>query len=467
MNEETPNSPPPTVAKRSDKELVTEIRTRARAAILTWLREQADFVFWHPFEQIASSEYQWLRFLGYSYRDHLDAASVVKVLTRESPFPFHSFEASWVADGRYQPHLLVNLMPEAEWTDAVAEAWDGMERPPHALSDPAHRLLSWAMEPAHQNQWIEKGALGRQACLRGTSWTIEFLVTHLKEARTKAVPNLRFETKETLVCVSFGPLQAPAPAAAEFGPLNPVCPVDLRRVVYAELDRFREALYNWILAADLPTDQRCLVVWRFQDRTTFRRCFPQWEPEDWKVSDLTTFLSETGIEHGLVWGYSFQDPDPWEYICAPKEGWTWERVKKSIQVARSGPSLASRYGISKDAAALLRWFTSLHPEKWFGAMTPLVEKHWETGIGIATDWNRENLGAFLTMLAEELTEKTEWRVRVQPWNVGWQQNGHRLVVRKKPTDIEAATREVQLVALSQGKLLPRDRVEAVLRHLLE
>lgn len=467
MTEPDETTPKPKVVRLADKDLIDQIADAARAAIATWLREKSSFVFWHPFEQLAQSEYQWLRFLGFGRRDQLDPASVVKVLVRESPFRFKRFEASWTSDGRYHPTLVVKLKPGAEWTMVQDEIWDGQNRPPGGLSEPAAKLLSWARQADHQDRWFDKSAIGRQAELRGTSWTVEFLKGYFEEIKTKVAAEMRIEEREGDIRIKFGQAVTPPPAPIEHGPLNPVMPCDFKKVIFAELQKFQNVLHDWILATDLPADRNPLVIWRFHDRATLLKCFPDWETRNLSISDLAQFFSEVGIDHGILWGYSFKDPEPWCYYCVPKEGTTWETVKAEIRAARSGPSLAERYGISPEAASMLRWFMGLRAKEWENAMTPMVEEHLEKRIGLARDYSKENFGARLTLLAEELTDKTEWRVRVQPWQGGWHGQGHRLVVRRKETDMERVVREVQVLGLRSGKFLPQDRVQQSLLSLLD
>jgi hypothetical protein len=467
MNEPTSNNSSKREVRVGDKELVAEVRTRASAAIVSWLRERPEFIFWHSYEQLAFTDHQWLRFVGYGRRDALDAASVVRVLVRESPFRFQHFEAKWIGETGYYTRLVVTLKPASEWSDVLGEVWQGEQPPPFGLSQPGQKLLQWLQDPRHQDQWVERMTVGRQAGLRGTSWTAELITTHLKEIQRKAAPALKWESRETdfRISLSESSVSGTAPLSSA-GPLNPVLPVDVKEVTFAEMERFRVALYDWVLVAELPDDNRELLIWRIDTRATLHRCFSLWEPNRWEISDLTGFLSEVGVEHGLLWGYSFQDPEPWTYVCVPKDGWTWQRVKESIHSSRSGPSLAERYGLSTDAAAVLRWFTTLRPKEWRGAMTPTVEKHLKTRIGIEPDWDAQNFGVFLRMLAEELTEKTEWRVRIEPWRGGYGGDGHRLIVRRKPNEFDTAVHQIQLAALAKGKALPCDQIESTLRKLL-
>ena len=179
------------------------------------------------------------------------------------------------------------------------------------------------------------------------------------------------------------------------------------------------------------------------------------------------FQAPSESQNAFLWGYSFQDPEPWTYVCSPKPGLAWEEVKARIRKARSLPPLAKQYGISAEAAALVKWFTTLRPKEWLGHLTPPVEDHLKNRIGISTNWHRENLGVYFSMLAEEISEKTEWKVTVHPWAGGWGGPTHRLHVKCKPTSFEEVVQCIQVLAISQGKLLVRERVESAIRAMIE
>lgn len=74
---------------------------------------------------------------------------------------------------------------------------------------------------------------------------------------------------------------------------------------------------------------------------------------------------------------------------------------------------------------------------------------------------------YFAMLADEISERTEWLVTVHPWNGGWNGATHRLLVKRKPTAFQDVVHHIQVLGIGQGKLLDRETVEAALRALLE
>lgn len=208
--------------------------------------------------------------------------------------------------------------------------------------------------------------------MRGTSWTSEFIGGLCEEVRLKSNIGFNFEQKEDEFRVFIGQPRGEK-IEIRHGPLNPILQADFKKVAFAELEKFRETLYDWILKADLPADGLELVVWRIHDRTTLFKCFPAWERDGWETSTLVDFLGTITLDHGILWGYFFEDPEPWTYVCRPKDGLTWEDVRALILKARSLPPLAERYGISTDAAALVKWFSTLGPSEWLGISRPRLK----------------------------------------------------------------------------------------------
>lgn len=362
--------------------------------------------------------------------------------------------------------MRIQLTGQSEWVAVVDEAWEGLARPPHGLSEPAGKLFNWLQQEKNQEGWINRSTIGRQALLRGTSWTADFLASLFTEIAHKTNLGLKAEQKDEEFRISLNGPKPIAPLAIQHGPLNPVLSGDFNKVEFAELERFREQLYDWILEAKLPADATQLTVWHIQDRATLFRCFPLWTKGQWEISTLTGFLSQVALDHGLLWGYAFQHPEPWTYVCGPKQGSNWNDVAASIRKTRALPSLAERYGISAEAAAVVKWFTTLRAKEWLGNLTPSLEENMKKRIGISTDWNEKNLPVYFSILAEEISERTEWKVTVHPWSSGWGNPTHRLLVKRKPTAFEDVVKHVQLLGITEGKILPREKVEVALRSIL-
>ena len=86
-------------------------------------------------------------------------------------------------------------------------------------------------------------------------------------------------------------------------------------------------------------------------------------------------------------------------------------------------------------------------------------------IGIETDWPEENTPAYLAMLVDEINEKTDYDLLLQPW----QQHGNaetRIRVKHKPSEMDSLVRAIQLLGLSRNKALDADRVKAAVETLI-
>jgi len=468
MNEAIEPKKKSIVVRMEDKELIEQLCQRSRQAALAWIRDVAEHPFWWGGDTQHFTYYDFGRFLRIKRSENLDLPSIARALTRCSPMMFRTFEANWTGGDRANPSLRVHLNDQVEWPDVLNEAWEELERPPYNLSEQAGKLLKWAEQKKNQHQWVDPATIGRQALLRGTSWTLEYLAKRFTEIQAKANVGLKVDQNTYDFRVSFGrpsPIEPPKP---EHGPLNPVLKADFTKVEFAELDRFKEELYDWILAANLPNDSTLLAIWRFHDRATLFRCFPSWGKDHWNISTLSQFLGEVRLEHGLTFGYSFVDPQPWYYVVGPRqEGVTWNDIKARISKARNSPPLTEQYGISKDAAALLRWFTTLKPNEWTANLTPAVEKKLKVRIGISIDLEDKNFGIFLSLLAEEISDKTEWKVTVHSWKDRYSDITHRLSIRRKPTSFDEVVKQIQMLAISEGKVIGKEKVQTKLRGMLD
>lgn len=147
MNEETKLAEKATVVRLRDKELVEQIGTRARSAILTWLRENQQVIFWASSMGTSFSAYHLGRFLGYGRSDKLDLDSVARMLAHQSPLKFRTFEASWSANDGQHSRVSVQLKEKFEWTDVLAEAWKGLQRPAGNLSEPLEKYSPGPRKP--------------------------------------------------------------------------------------------------------------------------------------------------------------------------------------------------------------------------------------------------------------------------------------------------------------------------------
>ena len=69
------------------------------------------------------------------------------------------------------------------------------------------------------------------------------------------------------------------------------------------------------------------------------------------------------------------------------------------------------------------------------------------------------------MVVDEINEKTDYDLLLQPW----QQHGNaetRIRVKHKPSEMDSLVRAIQLLGLSRNKALDADRVKAAVETLI-
>ena len=127
--------------------------------------------------------------------------------------------------------------------------------------------------------------------------------------------------------------------------------------------------------------------------------------------------------------------------------------------------LRRKFSLSDHAAALLQWIVELRPEEYVGTLTPEVEDLLKLDIGIKLDWPDENILAYLAMLVDEINDNADFDLRLQPWH-HYSQVSTRIRVKKKPTEMDRVVYTIQMLGLSQNKLLDADRIKSTLVALL-
>ncbi|NUQ37106.1 MAG: hypothetical protein HUU23_04780 [Caldilineales bacterium] len=73
----------------------------------------------------------------------------------------------------------------------------------------------------------------------------------------------------------------------------------------------------------------------------------------------------------------------------------------------------------------------------------------------------ENLAAYFAILTDEINERTPWDLRVQPWN-HHQNVKTRLRVKKRETAEADLVRQIQWLALEQGRVVAANEVAELL-----
>ncbi len=371
---------------------------------------------------------------------------------------------------RYNPSELllsveIGLREDYEWKDAWEEAWTFADHPnPHCLSDNALRLYQWAKGPKNTGKMTERRRIGAQARLRKTYFYME---DHLREIRLKADSTICWEKEGHIGQESMRIWFEKGQRVHYYhGPLNPALGLDLRKVEHQELERFKGWLHGDILKPGFPDETEIVAIFDIRDLKTLKAAFSGlpapcgFNAPDPHFFDALRLVQGVQIEHSFLNGAG-----PWLVTCEPEEGVTWKDVKERLRAQAKEIPLEKKYSLSVDSVALLRWILSLRDDEHLQGLTPTVEDHLQTDIGIQTKWRDENTRAYLELLIEEINEKTEFNLRTVGWH-HYSRELTRILVKKKQADLEAVVRAVQVLALSTNGRLDADRVRTAITHLL-
>jgi hypothetical protein len=148
-------------------------------------------------------------------------------------------------------------------------------------------------------------------------------------------------------------------------------------------------------------------------------------------------------------GYDFRsETDVWFARLVPANSW-----EATLQGLPDQPTLEVRYGISRDAAKLLEWIEDLRDKDYPGKWTPTVEDESEKKIGIKCPWDSGNLPAYLAELLSELNDRTPYGLTLQSWKC-YSEWKNRIQASQKKSEEAFLIRQIQLLALKQGKTCP-------------
>ncbi len=170
------------------------------------------------------------------------------------------------------------------------------------------------------------------------------------------------------------------------------------------------------------------------------------------------------IEDAVTRHFDFRDGAKyWFFAVRPKTDWA--AALQAIGDELSRPGLDEQYGISTDAAKLLSWIKALPADQYTGPWTPVVEDARDRLIGISSPWSEANFPAYLQMLTDEINERTDYHLTLQPWQ-HHSQPKTRIRVAKKRSELDEVVRHVQWLGLRRNVAISdrdvRDGIEALI-----
>lgn len=316
------------------------------------------------------------------------------------------------------PELVLELAADAEWDQARAEASALLGTGEHSPM-PSKAGDVW--------DWIRRQKEARFVPLNKidphlTSANLKDIVHWLRVHRDS---RLEWETDHNDL---FRLFLKDTPDEGIEAPINPVMPEMSEAPDFEKLQEGRRFFEELILAGGRD-DDRPLRILRIDTRAEARRCFPFPIPK-WPEYDFSRFLRHIPAIPGvdLCWDFSGK-AGPW-VISLYSAGKKWGDIRRAILEKRREVPFEQRYGLSSDAARLLRWLLATPPEEGLHGLSPVVEDRLKTGIGLDDSKWKENHGTMLGLLVREISAKTPHKVIAYPWN-DYSQRKTRLFLEKE------------------------------------
>ncbi len=252
----------------------------------------------------------------------------------------------------------------------------------------------------------------------------------------------------------------PSPQLANNPPWNAVWKGSIERFGKADLDGFRDALFQHAIEQQ-PKGAGALLLYSLQTVAQVQHCFPSWRQGHYETGGLlAAFLKAVRLPPCVALSFDLsQKTQQWWIALVPKPD--WESALRAICEEESRPTTEQRLGLSADAARLYEWIEALRPSDYLGAWTPVVEDLIESEIGITAKWPSDNFPALIQMLSDEISAKTQYQLTLQPWNA----LGHvktRLKVVKKAPQAEALSGILTAWVRDKGVVPTAEQLHAAL-----
>jgi hypothetical protein len=165
-----------------------------------------------------------------------------------------------------------------------------------------------------------------------------------------------------------------------------------------------------------PQATEAARLWAFDSLHAFRASFPGWGNDVSKYSErLSDLLRRCVVHpdvslywdlgyHSMIWDAGFQAKRP------------WAEVLSEIEADRNAPDVGERYGLSAEAANLLRWVLDQPKTSLLMGCTPVVEEAIrDRKLRLGEEWPSDNLAALIEVLCDEVTAQTPYVLKPVGW----------------------------------------------------
>ena len=229
----------------------------------------------------------------------------------------------------------------------------------------------------------------------------------------------------------------------------------------ADLQAVRAQICDALLGSK-PTGNDPVFIISIDSRQALRHSFPRFRTSDGAA--LAEFFQAIPLVKSLKVAFDFRKDAQCWYVALSPTG-DWAECLAAIEEERSRPTLQEQFCLSDEAAKLLSWIEDLPRDKLLGSWTPLVEDARKKWIGIECPWQEENFPAYLQLLIDEINERTDYALTVQPWR-DYGRIKSRIRIGKKQSEIDEVTKRVLWLAIKNGTSPDRDTVRRTIEELI-
>ena len=346
-----------------------------------------------------------------------------------------------------------------EWAEALPEAWEGETPNEKFLSHPATRLLKLLQEGKVRTGMFREREVNSRIGLSAFENRLEDFLKEIVMKTSKKIQweaegwgsDRKFKISFDLDCEGIPPGRG----------LNPALKLNFSKYTRDDVEQTARLFHELLLNA-APEGDDSIYLLCISSYAELRSCFP--EKSEYPINGFLEFLKAVPFSSTVGVAYDFRDyARSWFVALTPKVDWlsSLAAIKREL----SQPDLSERLGVSEDAAKLLSWIERLRPEELLGRYTPVIEEGCEKRIGIKCPWDSKNFPAYIRMLIEEINERTDYDLRIQPWHE-YSGTKTRIYMARKRADLEDTLQKLHWMALQNGVSLNITDAKAAIEALI-
>lgn len=390
-----------------------EIEEKIKSSTLTWLARQTPDFWLDSTERYLGYESELLpRFRLGPFKDH--SISIIKTILSFKSFTFDAFTASIVKDTGYPLYRVkITLNNKAEWLDVIMSARVFAGYPKRLpISANAKKLIDWAATiPQGQSAEFDLDDFNDDEMRNG----------EIMEAVMRAQ-----KEDPRLHCIkqpNYGLTVSLSPTPLSLLTAEPIVNINIpvystEKLTKKKINEVVKLLSELVLSLTDRNDAEDIVLLRSSSRFKVIDFFKFKNPSLIDVDDLHEYLRLIDLPGMVLYWQISEGLGPWLVCLRTVECLTWDKVRSVILQKRKIRPSAEMYGLSGDAGAVLDWLLSLRRELFDHGLSPVIQDHLQTGIGITPPWEGENWNLFFDLICEEIREKTPYKTKAYLWHSG-------------------------------------------------